>query len=108
MISTLAGVLILTLLQPPSPALALGATNNHLSIDVIRSADCTGEDVEISGMIHLRSQSQADGSEVIHFNYQNVRGLGLTSGTIYQVSGVDQARLSAGLGFVPYHGQCPR
>jgi hypothetical protein len=66
-----------------------------MPIDFIRSADCTGEDVQVSGTIHLVNQTQADGSVVGHFNYQNVGGLGLTSGTIYQISAVDQVRLSA-------------
>jgi hypothetical protein len=41
------------------------------------------------------NQTQADGTVIGHFNYQQVMGLGLTSGTIYQVSAVDQVRLSA-------------
>ena len=88
-------VIMLTLLFPAAPASALGATSSDLPVDFIRSADCTGEDVQISGVIHLVNITQADGSVVSHFNYQKVRGLGLTSGSTYQVSAVDQVRLSA-------------
>jgi hypothetical protein len=61
----------------------------------IRSADCSGEDVEISGTVHLLNKTLADGSILSHFNYQNVKGVGLTSGTTYRVSAVDQVKLSA-------------
>ena len=88
-------ILLLTVLYPAAPASALGATSSQLSVDFIRSADCTGEDVQISGVIHLVNQTQADGGIVSHFNYQNVQGLGLTSGSTYQASAVDHVRLSA-------------
>jgi hypothetical protein len=43
----------------------------------------------------LVSQTQRDGSEVGHINYQNVSGVGLTSGTTYRASSVDTFRLKA-------------
>lgn len=78
-----------------SPAMiAWAATSNTIPLHAIRSADCTGELVELSGTIHLVSQIQSDGSVVGHFNYQGVIGTGLTSGNTYIVSAVDNFHLS--------------
>lgn len=77
-----------------SPAAALGATSTDMPLSLIRSADCSGEDVELSGTIHLVNQLQADGSVIGHFNYSDVKGVGLTSGTIYRANAVDNFRLS--------------
>ncbi len=96
LISTLAGLtLLLTLCLSAGAAAALGATSTDMPVHFLRSADCTGEVVEISGTIHLVNQTQADGSVVGHFNYQNVSGVGLTSGNLYRVSAVDHFRLSS-------------
>jgi len=81
----------LSLMSPPLWA----ATSTTIPLDAIRSGDCTGEDVELSGTIHLVSQLQSDGSEVGHFNYQGVSGVGLTSGITYRASSVDNFRLAA-------------
>jgi hypothetical protein len=74
---------------------ATEATSSTLPLHFIRSNDCTGEQVELSGYIHLVSQLQPDGSVIGHFNYQQVTGVGLTSGIIYHASTVDQLRLAA-------------
>ena len=81
----------LSLMSPPLWA----ATSTTIPLESIRSGDCTGEDVELSGTIHLVSQTQPDGSEVGHVNYQAVSGVGLTSGTTYRASSVDSFRLAA-------------
>jgi hypothetical protein len=81
----------LSLMSPPLWA----ATSTTIPLEAIRSGDCTGEDVELSGKIHLVSQIQPDGSEVGHVNYQGVSGVGLTSGTTYRASSVDSFRLAA-------------
>jgi len=86
-----AELVLLSLLIAPLWA----ATSTTIPLEVIRSGDCTGEDVELSGTIHLVSQTQRDGSEVGHFNWQNVSGVGLTSGTTYRASTVDTFRLEA-------------
>jgi hypothetical protein len=78
---------------PSAPLLA--ATSTKIPLDFIRSNDCTGEQVKLSGTIHLVSQTQRDGSVVGHFNYQNVSGVGLTSATTYRASTVDSFRLKA-------------
>ena len=86
---------LILLVVPRGSAFALGATSDQMPIYFLRSADCTGEVVEISGTIHVVNQIQADGSVMGHFNYQDVTGLGLTSGDTYRVSAVDNIRLSA-------------
>lgn len=95
-ISTFAGLtLLFALCLSSGAASALGATSTDMPVHFLRSADCTGEEVEISGTIHMMNQIQADGSVIGHFNYQNVSGIGLTSGNAYRVSAVDHVRLSA-------------
>ena len=95
-LSALSGLaLALSIFLPGSSAVALSATSDQLPLYFLRSADCTGEVVEISGTIHVVNQTQADGSVIGHFNYQNVKGWGLTSGNTYRVSAVDQVRLQA-------------
>jgi hypothetical protein len=90
------GGLALAWLNFVSPAPTVwAATSNTLPLHFIRSADCTGEEVEISGTIHFVTQTRPDGSVVGLFNYQGVSGVGLTSGSIYHASAVDQFRLSA-------------
>lgn len=95
-ISLLMGLGILfSFILPVSVVSALGATSTDMPLHFIRSGDCTGEDVEISGTIHLVNQTQADGSLIGHFNYMDVTALGLTSGANYRVNAVDHLRLSA-------------
>jgi len=95
-IAILAGLTLLSsLFFPVSVASALGATSTDLPLYFLRSADCTGEIVEITGTIHVVNQTQADGSVIGHFNYLNVSGVGLTSGNTYQTNAVDHFRLSA-------------
>lgn len=86
---------LLLVLGTVAPAAALGATSSEMPVHFFRSADCTGEVVEISGTVHLLAQTQPDGSLIGHFNYQNVRGVGLTSGAVYRVSAVDHFWLAA-------------
>jgi|GEM_PF-2257015 hypothetical protein len=96
LISTLTGLtLIASLFLEVSGASALGATSTDMPLYFLRSADCTGEMVEIGGTIHMVNQIQADGSAMGHFNYLNVSGVGLTSGNTYQTNAVDHIRLSA-------------
>src|SRR5215216_4401860 len=85
-----AGLVLLSLLSAPLWA----ATSTTIPLEAIVN-NCSGEDVELSGTIHLVSQTQRDGSEVGHINYQNVSGVGLTSGTTYRASSVDTFRLEA-------------
>ncbi len=84
LISTFTGLtLIASLFLQVSIASALGATSTDMPLYFLRSADCTGEVVEISGTLHMLNQIQADGSVMGHFNYFNVSGVGLTSGNTY-------------------------
>ena len=73
----------------------MAATSRSIELNAIRSNDCSGELVQLSGLIHLVSQTQRDGSVVGIFNYQAVTGLGLTSGTRYHVSTIDHVYLPA-------------
>jgi hypothetical protein len=91
---TLLTVLILVLGIVPAVS-ALSAASTDLPLHFLRSADCTGEEVEISGTIHMVNKTLADGSVISHFNYQNVSGVGLTSGDTYRVSAVDHLQLKA-------------
>ncbi|SRR6266498_827773 len=96
LISTFTGLtLIASLFLQVSIASALGATSTDMPLYFLRSADCTGEVVEISGTLHMLNQIQADGSVMGHFNYFNVSGVGLTSGNTYQTNAVDHILLSA-------------
>ena len=71
------------------------ATSTALPLHAIRSNECNGEQVELSGVIHLVSQTMPDGSVLGHFNYQHVTGIGLSSGIQYRAAAVDQVRLEA-------------
>ena len=73
----------------------MAATSGSIELNAIRSDDCSGEPVQLSGLIHFVSQTQRNGDVVGHFNYQAVTGLGLISGTRYHVSTIDQFRLAA-------------
>ena len=69
------------------------ATSGTIELNSVRSGDCTGEDVQLSGRIHLVSQTQPDGSVIGSFNYQNATGTGLASGATYRAVTVDRFRL---------------
>ena len=73
----------------------MAATSGSIELNAIRSNDCSGELVQLSGLIHFVSQTQQNGDIVGHFNYQAVTGLGLISGTRYHVSTIDQFHLAA-------------
>jgi hypothetical protein len=88
-------MLLFSLCLSAGAASALGASSTDMPVHFLRSADCTGEVVEISGTVHMVNQSQADGSVIGHFNYQDVSGAGLTSGIVYRVTAVDHVRLRA-------------
>jgi hypothetical protein len=95
-ISILTGLtLTFSLFLTARSASALEATSTGMPLYFLRSADCTGEMVEISGTIHMVNQIQEDGSVMGHFNYLNVGGVGLTSGNTYQTNAADHIRLSA-------------
>lgn len=78
----------------PAPSV-LAATSTSIPLHAIRSNDCTGEQVEITGTIHLVYHVQPGGDQMGHFNYQNTRAVGLTSGDSFRVSSTDQIHLRA-------------
>ena len=69
------------------------AQSSEIPVHFIRDNECSGEDVEISGMIHVLARSQPDGTVAGHINYRNVKGIGLTSGTVYRALSVDRFQL---------------
>jgi uncharacterized repeat protein (TIGR01451 family) len=72
------------------------ATSRRETISFEHNSECTGgETVRVSGTIHFVSQTQATGSVMGHFNYQNMTGVGLASGTVYRVSAVNHLLLNA-------------
>jgi hypothetical protein len=73
-------------------------TRTTMPLHFIRSNECTGEDVEITGTIHLVSRTKSDGTVVGGFWYEDTRGVGLTSGIEYRVFAFDFVRLSAPAG----------
>ena len=92
----LAGLMLIFSLGLSSGAVsALSAASTDMPLHFLRSADCTGEEVEINGTLHLLNKTQADGSVISHFNYQDVSAVGLTSGNTYRASAVDHLRLAA-------------
>jgi hypothetical protein len=95
-VSALAGLMLLVSLCLSAESVsALSAASTDMPLHFLRSADCTGEEVEINGTIHLLNKTQADGSMISHFNYQDVSAVGLTSGNTYRASAVDHLRLAA-------------
>jgi len=90
-------------LAPPAPAktAAMGAvldadgttvrTNDVIPISGTVVSPCTGETVEFDGRTHVvTATTPTDGGFTLdyHFNTQNVSGVGLTTGTKYQISDV--------------------
>ena len=81
----------LTLMTMIAPALGYGATTSTV-IPFPSSAvfnPCNGEQVNVSGNIHLSAGVTADGSGGLHLrshiNNQDVSGIGATTGSRYQL-----------------------
>jgi len=54
---------------------------------------CTGEDVQVTGELHLKTQTVTfpDGqiADIFHVNFVNVTGVGLTSGATYRATSAE-------------------
>jgi len=70
--------------------------NITLPLSSIRSQDCTGELVQFGGELHLVALLENAGTVAGHLNYQGVTATGLTSGTIYRATSVDNFRIDLG------------
>ncbi len=82
---------ILVILALTMAANAAVTQNIKIPIDQILSGPCTGEDIELTGELHLLSTLTEDGAggyhAKYHANYAGVSGVGLTTGTKYQING---------------------
>lgn len=86
---------------PPAKTAAMGATlnpdnttvqtNDVIPISGVVLSPCTGESVQFDGRAHIvTATTPTDGGFTLsyHFNTQSVSGVGLTTGTKYQISDV--------------------
>jgi hypothetical protein len=98
---------------PPAKTAAMGAaldadnttvqTNEIIGLSGVVPSPCTGESVQFDGRAHIVTATTAtDGGFTLnyHFNTQSVSGVGLTTGTKYQISDVLSEDASAV--FVPF------
>jgi hypothetical protein len=83
-------------LSPAHAATVYNARDIPVSDTIVNS--CGGEDVAVSGAIHIAIHSTTDAAGGIHddiqVNTQGETGVGLTSGAKYQVSGGHHANLN--------------
>ncbi len=86
------------------PAYAGVTTNIDVPTDFQSFVDCAnggaGEDVRITGTLHVVIQATVNGNHVstkAHFQSQGLEGVGLVTGTKYLVRGVTQERSSDNL-----------
>lgn len=86
---------------PPAKTAAMGAaldadnatvqTNDVIGLSGVVLSPCTGESVQFDGRVHIVTSTTAtDGGFTLsyHFNTQSVSGVGLTTGTKYEISDV--------------------
>jgi hypothetical protein len=71
--------------------------NEVIHYDWITVNQCTGEDIHLSGNIHMKNTDTKDASGGIHMtmhqNDQDMIGVGLTSGTKYRAQGAEDIEL---------------
>lgn len=88
-LSILTVVSMITVLVLPVQAAVV--FNEIIPYDWTTTNPCTGEDIHISGNIHMINTKTIDASGgvhmIMHQNDQDVSGVGLTSGDKYQVQG---------------------
>jgi hypothetical protein len=84
-------------------AQVIARDNVVLPLSQVFQNSCTGEDVLVTGDLHLVTMTTAfpDGSivDVFHTNFQGTTGLGLSTGTIYRATSAENA---------PFKGLFPR
>jgi hypothetical protein len=84
------GLLALALLAKPTLAQEEGATSEQFPVNfIIEPSECTSEAMEVTGTLHTVNHftAQPDGTYHVnsHFNLQNAKAVGLTSGTTYVI-----------------------
>jgi hypothetical protein len=91
----LSAALVVSLLLVARVALAEDILNLDLPASTTTFDPCTGEDVLLSGTIHLIFRVSADSAGGLHIglyqvNAKDIKGVGLTSGTVYVDNGSSQ------------------
>lgn len=76
-------------------------SNEKMPVDAIISISCAnggaGENIHLTGTIHVLIKTTVNGNHFLtkyHFQPQGVKGLGLTTGNIYQANGASQETVS--------------
>jgi len=89
------GLLTLVLLakptqaQPPTDNENRGATSEQFPTDFVLAPDCFGEEIEVTGTVHVVNQFvpvQGGYHLTSTFNLMNMKGVGLTTGDQYVVN----------------------
>lgn len=81
----------------PSVSPEVSITRDNESIPWVQTFtnSCTGEDVQVTGTLHLELQTVTfpDGTinDTFHTNFANVVGVGLTSGATYRATSAENA-----------------
>ena len=93
--------MILTLAMPP-PARADLVFNMDVDSTAYEYNECTGEPIYLYGTVHLLATVTDDGAggqhTHVHINYQDVRAIGLITGTTYLVPGAGDVQLNVTTG----------
>jgi hypothetical protein len=96
---SLAGVVVLGLLATALPANAATEINDSQPFDTTIAA-CLDEPVHLSGSVHVVMTLTVNGNLVkgmTHVQPQGVKGIGLTTGAVYQGTGVAKNSFSLDL-----------
>jgi len=74
---------------------AIVRDNETIPWDQTFANSCTGESVEVTGSLHLLTQtvtmSNGEIRDIFHTNFSDVTGVGLTSGTAYRATSAENA-----------------
>ena len=80
----------------PSVAAAVSIVSDNEQIpwtQTVAANSCTGEDVQVNGTLHLRTQTvtMATGEirDIFHTNFSDATGTGLTTGTTYRATSAE-------------------
>src|SRR5438128_4018336 len=92
---------LLTVVLMTVPPLASGATTSTvIPVPSPITNPCNGEQVNLTGNVHLTTGLTTDGSGGIHFrshiNNQDVNGIGATTGSRYQIPSTSDTSLYLG------------
>ncbi len=98
----LVGAGILLLLGSGSPPASAAAQSTTTPFEAVIPDPCTGEDVLVSGSVHMVGEVHQDahGGYHIngHYNFQGISGVGLSTGTAYHWTGGARIAVHYGCG----------